>query len=67
MWLQTIFLLVTILVDLDTLKLGDLLGVNKDDYLILDTLPYVYDSHVKAMEVDEKLIEEYLDIGGLDK
>jgi ATP-dependent 26S proteasome regulatory subunit len=49
------------------LKLGDLVGLNKDNYLILDTLLYEYDSHVKAMEVDEKLIEEYLDIGGLDK
>ncbi len=55
------------LVDPDALKPGDLVGVNKDSYLILDTLPSEYDSRVKAMEVDEKPTEEYSDIGGLDK
>lgn len=39
------------LVDADALKPGDLVGVNKDSYLILDTLPSEYDSRVKAMEV----------------
>lgn len=67
----------------EKLKPGDLIGVNKDSYLILDTLPaeYVlkrlhyslnhlsvrYDSRVKAMEIDEKPTEDYNDIGGLDK
>lgn len=46
---------------------GDLVGVNKDSYLILDALPAEYDSRVKAMEVDEKPSEDYSDIGGLDK
>ncbi len=46
---------------------GDLVGVNKDSYLILDSLPAEYDSRVKAMEVDEKPSEDYSDIGGLDK
>jgi len=55
------------LVDAKTLKPGDLVGVNKDSYLILDTLPAEYDARVKAMEVDEKPTEEYSDIGGLDK
>lgn len=55
------------LVDPNKLKPGDLVGVNKDSYLILDTLPAEYDSRVKAMEVDEKPTEEYNDIGGLDK
>lgn len=55
------------LVDPDTLKPGDLVGVNKDSYLILDTLPSEYDSRVKAMEVDEKPTEDYNDIGGLEK
>ncbi|KAG7653622.1 AAA+ ATPase domain [Arabidopsis suecica] len=45
---QTIFLPVVGLVDPD--KPGDLVGVNKDSYLILDTLPSEYDSRVKAME-----------------
>jgi 26S proteasome regulatory subunit T5 len=64
---QTIFLPVVGLVDADKLEPGDLVGVNKDSYLILDTLPAEYDSRVKAMEVDEKPSEEYSDIGGLDK
>jgi len=36
---QTIFLPVVGLVDPNKLKPGDLVGVNKDSYLILDTLP----------------------------
>merc|ERR1712205_150889 len=64
---QTIFLPVIGLVDGDALKPADLVGVNKDSYLILDTLPAEYDSRVKAMEVDEKPTEDYTDIGGLDK
>lgn len=55
------------LVEPEKLKPGDLIGVNKDSYLILDTLPSEYDSRVKAMEVDEKPTESYADIGGLDK
>ena len=39
---QTIFLPVVGLVDSQTLKPGDLVGVNKDSYLILDTLPAEY-------------------------
>ncbi|RPA87424.1 putative 26S proteasome regulatory particle chain RPT5 [Ascobolus immersus RN42] len=64
---QTIFLPLIGLVDHEKLKPGDLIGVNKDSYLILDTLPAEYDSRVKAMEVDEKPTETYGDIGGLDK
>uniref|UniRef100_J3LI36 AAA+ ATPase domain-containing protein n=2 Tax=Oryza brachyantha TaxID=4533 RepID=J3LI36_ORYBR len=64
---QTIFLPVIGLVDPEKLKPGDLVGVNKDSYLILDTLPSEYDSRVKAMEVDEKPTEDYNDIGGLEK
>lgn len=48
---QTIFLPVVGLVDANSLRPGDLVGVNKDSYLILDTLPAEYDSRVKAMEV----------------
>jgi 26S proteasome regulatory subunit T5 len=64
---QTIFLPLIGLVEADNLKPGDLIGVNKDSYLVLDTLPAEYDSRVKAMEVDEKPTETYTDIGGLDK
>ncbi|KAG8463654.1 hypothetical protein KFE25_003927 [Diacronema lutheri] len=64
---QTIFLPVIGLVEASTLKPADLVGVNKDSYLILDALPAEYDSRVKAMEVDEKPTEQYNDIGGLEK
>ncbi|ODQ60471.1 hypothetical protein WICANDRAFT_63026 [Wickerhamomyces anomalus NRRL Y-366-8] len=64
---QTIFLPLVGLVDPETLKPNDLVGVNKDSYLVLDTLPAEYDSRVKTMEVDEKPTETYSDIGGLDK
>ncbi|XP_053678838.1 26S proteasome regulatory subunit 6A-B [Anopheles nili] len=64
---QTYFLPVIGLVDSEKLKPGDLVGVNKDSYLILETLPAEYDARVKAMEVDERPTEQYSDIGGLDK
>lgn len=64
---QTIYLPLIGLVGPEELKPGDLIGVNKDSYLILDKLPAEYDSRVKAMEVDEKPTEDYNDIGGLDK
>uniref|UniRef100_A0A0G4I3Y7 AAA+ ATPase domain-containing protein n=1 Tax=Chromera velia CCMP2878 TaxID=1169474 RepID=A0A0G4I3Y7_9ALVE len=64
---QTIFLPVIGLVSADELKPGDLVGVNKDTFLVLDKLPPEYDNRVKAMEVDEKPTEEYGDVGGLDK
>ena len=55
------------LVEPEDLSPGDLVGVNKDSYLILEKLPTEYDSRVKAMEVDEKPTEQYSDVGGLDK
>jgi 26S proteasome regulatory subunit T5 len=64
---QTIYLPVPGLIDIDSVRPGDLVGVNKDSYLILDTLPKEFDSRVKAMEVDEKPAEDYSQIGGLDK
>ena len=64
---QTIFLPLIGLVPAEELEPGDLIGVNKDSYLILDKLPAEYDSRVKAMEVDERPTETYTDIGGLDK
>lgn len=64
---QTIFLPIPGLVDSQELIPNDLIGTNKDSYLILEKLPTEFDSRVKAMEVDEKPTEEYSDIGGLDK
>ncbi|KAL6055991.1 26S proteasome regulatory subunit 6A [Balamuthia mandrillaris] len=64
---KTIFLPVIGLVDHTKLTPGDLIGVNKDSYLVLDTLPPEYDARVKAMEVDERPTEEYNDVGGLEK
>lgn len=64
---QTVFLPLIGLVDESKLKPNDLVGVQKESYLVLDTLPAEYDSRVKAMEVDERPTEAYTDIGGLDK
>ncbi|KAL3318061.1 26S proteasome regulatory subunit 6A [Cichlidogyrus casuarinus] len=64
---QTYFLPVIGLVPHEELKPGDLVGVNKDSYLILEKLPAEFDPRVKAMEVDDRPTERYNDIGGLDK
>lgn len=64
---HAVFLPVVGLVDANKLEPQDLVGVNKDTYLVLDTLPPEYDSRVKAMEIEEKPKEKYTDIGGLDK
>lgn len=64
---QTIFLPMIGLVPAEELTPGDLVGTNKDSYLILEKLPSEFDSRVKAMEVDEKPTEDYADIGGLDE
>lgn len=63
----TVYLPVIGLVDAEDLKPGDLVGVNKDSYLILDKLPAEYDSRIWAFEIDEKPTDDYNDIGGLDK
>ncbi len=55
------------LVDSSELRPGELVGVNKDSYILLEKLPAEYDSRVKSMEVEERPSEEYTDIGGLDK
>ena len=62
---HTIFLPVIGMVEPEDLSPGDLVGVNKESYLILDKLPPEYDSRVKAMEIDEKPTEDYNDIGRL--
>mmetsp|Transcript_132 Transcript_132/g.159 ORF Transcript_132/g.159 Transcript_132/m.159 type:complete len:433 (-) Transcript_132:167-1465(-) len=64
---QTVFLPMPGLIRADELKPGELVGTNKDSYIILEKLPTEFDSRVKAMEVDEKPTEDYTDIGGLDK
>lgn len=64
---QTIYLPIPGLIEPQELVPGELVGTNKDSYLILEKLPAEYDSRVKAMEVDEKPSEEYSDIGGCDK
>lgn len=64
---NTIFLPIIGLVEAKDLKPGELVGVNKDSYLVLEKLPNEYDSRVKTMELEEKPSEDYTDIGGLDK
>jgi 26S proteasome regulatory subunit T5 len=64
---QTIFLPVIGLIEAKELRPLELVGVNKDTYLIFEKLPAEYDSRVKVMELDEKPKEELSDIGGLEK
>eukprot|EP00915_Cephaloidophora_sp_WS-2016_P009244 GHVH01013103.1.p1 GENE.GHVH01013103.1~~GHVH01013103.1.p1 ORF type:complete len:479 (+),score=75.43 GHVH01013103.1:90-1439(+) len=64
---QTIYLPTIGLINPDELSPNDLVGVNKDSYLVLDKLPPEYDSRVQAMEIDERPKEDYSDIGGCDK
>lgn len=64
---QTVFLPIPGLVRADEVVPGELVGVNKDSYVIIEKLPAEFDSRVKAMEVDEKPTEDYTDIGGLEK
>ena len=64
---QTIFLPIVGLVEVSELTPGDMVGVNKDSYLVLEKLPPEYDARIKAMEVDEKPTETYQDVGGLEK
>ncbi len=64
---QTMFLPVIGLVEAKDLKPLELVGVNKDTYLIFEKLPAEYDSRVKTMEIDEKPTEDYGNIGGLEK
>ena len=46
---NTIFLPVPGLVDTTELRPGELVGVNKDSYILLEKLPAEYDSRVKSM------------------
>lgn len=55
------------MVEPEDLKPGELIAVNKESFIIYEKLPPEYDSRVKAMEIDERPVEEYSDIGGLDK
>ena len=62
---QTIFLPVIGLVKPEELKPGDLVGTNRDSYLILEKLPAEFDSRAKAMIVDEKPKDTFESLGGL--
>jgi len=64
---QTVFLPIPGLLRASELSPGELVGVNKDSYIVLEKLPTEFDSRVKAMEVDESPTEDYTDVGGLDK
>ena len=64
---QTVFLPIPGLVRAEEVVPGELVGVNKDSYIVLEKLPAEFDPRTKAMEVDERPTEDYTDIGGLDK
>lgn len=63
----TAYLPVAGFVDAESLRPNDVVGVNKDSYLILDTLPRELDTRVKAMELEERPNVQYSQIGGCDK
>merc|ERR1712135_30404 len=48
------------------LKPGDLVGIRRDNFAIVEKLPIEYDHRVKAMEIDVSPSDNYSDIGGLD-
>jgi 26S proteasome regulatory subunit T5 len=64
---KTIFVQATGLVAANELRPLDLVGLNKDSYVILDKLPPEYDLRVKNMEVDDKPKDDWSDVGGLDQ
>ena len=64
---NTIFPPVIGFVEPEELKPLELVGVNKDTYLIYEKLPPEYDSRVRVMELDAKPTEKYSDMGGVDK
>jgi len=64
---ETIFLPHPGLVPTDQMRPGDLVGVNKESYLILEKLPDEFDRRVQTMEVDERPTESYADIAGCDQ
>jgi len=64
---NTIFLPVIGFIEPEELKPLELVGVNKDTYLIYEKLPAEYDSRVRVMELDTKPTEKYSDMGGVDK
>ena len=64
---NTIFLPVIGFVEPEELKPLELVGVDKDTYLIFEKLPAEYDSRVRVMELDTKPTEKYSDMGGVDK
>ena len=48
--MKTVYLPIPGLVDTAELRPGDLIGTNKDSYLILEKLPTEYDPRVKVGE-----------------
>jgi len=46
---NTVFLPIPGLVESSLLKPGELVGVNKDSYILLEKLPAEYDSRVRSM------------------
>ena len=54
---QTVFLPLIGLVPAEKLKPGDLVGVNKDSYLVLDTLPAEFDSRVDVGKIGPRAFD----------
>ncbi|AEA38767.1 26S protease regulatory SU 6A (nucleomorph) [Cryptomonas paramecium] len=52
--------------NLNYIQTNNLVAINRDNYFIVRRLPNQYDYRVKIMEVEEKPVQRYHDIGGLD-
>merc|ERR1719309_543642 len=63
----TYFLPQTALEHMANLKPGDLIAVEKITKNVISKLPDEYDGRVKVMELDEKPLDTYADIGGYEE
>lgn len=62
----TIFLSSPGLLNIESININNLVGLNRDRFFLIQKLPVEYDFRVKTMEVEENPNQKYQDIGGLD-
>ncbi|KAE8305555.1 26S protease regulatory subunit 6A [Giardia duodenalis] len=62
-----VFLASTGAVPRKMLRPTDLVAVNKDTYFIYEKLPSAVDARVKTMEVTERPMDKFEDLGGIDQ
>lgn len=64
---DTVFLPHPGLVPPEQLRPGDLVGVIKESYLIVEKLPDEFDRRVQTMQLDERPTESFADVAGCDE